>query len=97
MKCHFFQSLRHENKRKQAIKTGLFDGILGNATDVNHEEVKQELANVLIEGEKIDLAFKLVRDLIVFTEYRLIIVDKQGLTGKNITQIQQALAIAILK
>ncbi|WP_291292524.1 PH domain-containing protein [Enterococcus sp.] len=63
---------------------GLFDGILGNATDVNHEEVKKELSMVLIPNENIDLAFKLVRDLIVFTDYRLIVVDKQGITGKKV-------------
>ena len=34
-------------------------------------------------NENIDLAFKLVRDLIVFTDYRLIVVDKQGITGKS--------------
>ena len=34
--------------------------------------------------EKVDLAFKLVRDLLVFTEKRLIIVDKQGMTGKKV-------------
>ncbi len=64
---------------------GLFDGLMGNANEVNHHEVKQELHNVLIPGEEIDLAFKLVRDLIVFTDYRLILVDKQGLTGKKIS------------
>lgn len=31
-----------------------------------------------------DLAFKLVRDLIVFADKRLIIVDKQGVTGKKV-------------
>lgn len=35
-------------------------------------------------NEKVDLAFKLVRDLIVFTDHRLIIIDKQGLTGKKV-------------
>ena len=34
---------------------GLFDGLLGNATEANHEEVKQELASVLIPEEKINL------------------------------------------
>ncbi|OJG12141.1 helicase [Enterococcus aquimarinus] len=63
---------------------GLFDGLLGNATEANHEEVKQELASVLIPEEKINLAFKLVRDLVVFTDYRLIVVDKQGFTGKKV-------------
>lgn len=63
---------------------GLFDGLLGNATDVNRDEVKKELSTVLMPNEHIDLAYKLVRDLIVFTDYRLIIVDKQGMTGKKI-------------
>ena len=63
---------------------GLFDGLLGNASDANHQTVKKELANVLMPDENIDLAFQLVRDLIVFTDYRLIVVDKQGLTGKKI-------------
>ena len=31
------------------------------------------------------MAFSLVRDLIVFTEYRLVLVDKQGLTGKKVS------------
>lgn len=63
---------------------GLFDGILGNATDIKHEEVKKELSAVLMPNENIDLAFKLVRDLIVFTDYRLIVVDKQGIAGKKV-------------
>lgn len=34
-------------------------------------------------GEQVTLAFSLIRDLIVFTEFRLILVDKQGVTGKK--------------
>lgn len=62
---------------------GLFDGMLGNATDANHEKVRKDLEHVLLPTEKIELAYKLVRDLIVFTEHRLILVDKQGMTGKK--------------
>lgn len=62
----------------------LLNGIMGNATDANHEQVAKELEPVLIEGESVNLAYKLVRDLIVFTDYRLIIVDKQGVTGKKV-------------
>lgn len=63
---------------------GIFDGLMGNATDANHDEVRKELANVLLPGEEIDLAYKLVRDLVVFTDLRLIVVDKQGLSGKKV-------------
>ena len=62
---------------------GLFDGLLGNASEVKHSNVEKELASILIPDEQIDLAFKLVRDLIVFTNLRLIIVDKQGMSGKK--------------
>lgn len=64
---------------------GLFDGLMGNATEANHKEITKQLADVLIPDEHVDLAFKLVRDLVVFTDYRLIIVDKQGVTGKKVT------------
>ncbi|MHC5249616.1 PH domain-containing protein [Enterococcus sp. LJL120] len=63
---------------------GLFDGLMGNATQHGNEAVQKELQDVLIPQEKVDLAFKLVRDLIVFTDKRLIIVDKQGMTGKKV-------------
>ncbi|KRL72372.1 superfamily I DNA RNA helicase [Ligilactobacillus saerimneri DSM 16049] len=70
--------------KKEVIFMSLLNGIMGNATDANHEQVAKELEPVLIEGESINLAYKLVRDLIVFTDYRLIIVDKQGVTGKKV-------------
>lgn len=63
---------------------GLFNGLLGNASKMNIEVAQKELQDVLMPEEKIDLAFKLVRDLLVFTEKRLIIVDKQGMTGKKV-------------
>ena len=62
---------------------GLFSGLLGNASQKSNEAVEQELELILIEGEQVQLAYSLVRDLIVFTDYRLILVDKQGMTGKK--------------
>lgn len=63
---------------------GLLNGLLGNASKMNIEVAQRELQDVLMPEEKVDLAFKLVRDLLVFTEKRLIIVDKQGMTGKKV-------------
>ncbi|WP_368790897.1 PH domain-containing protein [Companilactobacillus farciminis] len=62
----------------------LLDGLLGNATNVDQDAIKKELKDVLIPNEEVDLAFRLVRDLVVFTSYRLIVVDKQGVTGKKV-------------
>ncbi|GEK34546.1 PH domain-containing protein [Kurthia sibirica] len=63
---------------------GLFSGILGNATTQSNDAIAKELADVLIINEEVDLSFKLIRDLIVFTNKRLIIIDKQGMTGKKV-------------
>ena len=46
-------------------------------------KVEKDLGDILVPGEQVTLAFSLIRDLIVFTEYRLILVDKQGMTGKK--------------
>lgn len=35
-------------------------------------------------GERIEKAYQLLRDLFVFTNKRLILVDKQGLTGSKV-------------
>lgn len=61
-----------------------FNAILGNASTMNTEEAKKELGPILAENEDVSAAFKLIRDLIVFTDKRLIMVDKQGITGKKV-------------
>ena len=62
---------------------GLLSGMLGNASEVDIGEIEQELELIVSENEKIERAFKLIRDLFIFTNKRLILVDKQGLTGKK--------------
>ncbi|MFJ8246948.1 PH domain-containing protein [Peribacillus asahii] len=63
---------------------GFLDGLMGNASTISKDEAKKELEQLLTPNEEIDVAFKLVRDLIIFTDKRLILVDKQGITGKKI-------------
>ena len=64
---------------------GLLSHFLGNATEVDNVKLQAELAPVLVPGEQIGRAFKIFRDLFVFTDHRLILVDKQGLTGSKVT------------
>lgn len=64
---------------------GLFSGMIGNASQHDNDKVERQLEDILIPDEQVNLAFVLVRDLIVFTDYRLILVDKQGVTGKKIS------------
>ncbi|RWX00469.1 PH domain-containing protein [Flavobacterium cerinum] len=63
---------------------GLFNAIMGNASEVNIEKITGEFQPMLIPGEKIEKAYKLIRDMFVFTNKRLILVDKQGITGSKV-------------
>lgn len=60
---------------------GLLNHLLGNATEVNLEEIQQEFAPILIPGEELETAFRIFRDKWVFTNKRLIMLDVQGVTG----------------
>lgn len=62
---------------------GIFDGLMGNATDATSNDIEKAIGHLLTDGETIEAGFKLIRDLMVFTNKRLIMVDKQGVTGKK--------------
>lgn len=62
---------------------GIFNGLMGNASELNLENVRKEYDSILSSTEIIEKAYKLVRDMFIFTNKRLILVDKQGVTGKK--------------
>ncbi|MBC8082417.1 MAG: PH domain-containing protein [Hymenobacter sp.] len=63
---------------------GLLDGLLGNASESDAQEIQQELTHLLATDERVEKAYAVIRDLLVFTNKRLILVDKQGVTGKKV-------------
>lgn len=62
---------------------GFFDGLMGNATEVNVADIQQDLKEILTPNEKVEHAYRVIRDTFTFTNKRLILVDKQGVTGKK--------------
>ena len=56
---------------------GLFNAILGNASEVNIQDLAKEFEPILIDGEAIEKAYKLIKDMFIFTNKRLILVEKQ--------------------
>lgn len=56
---------------------GLFNAILGNASEVNIQDVVKEFEPILIDGENIEKAYKLIKDMFIFTNKRLILAEKQ--------------------
>lgn len=63
---------------------GLLDTLLGHAGEKSVDTLGAEFAPLLAPGETLQRAFGLIRDLIVFTDRRVIFVDKQGMTGKKV-------------
>lgn len=58
--------------------------LFGNAHTVDRGSAQQDYGRLLGQGEQVHAAYQLVRDVILFTDRRLILVDKQGLTGKKV-------------
>lgn len=63
---------------------GLLDGLMGNASEVDSGQVQQEFAQILAPNERVERAYVLIRDYFVFTDKRLVFVDKQGITGSKV-------------
>jgi len=62
---------------------GILSGLLGHASKADIERVERDLEHILVEGERVVEAYQVLRDYFVFTQRRLILVDRQGLTGKK--------------
>jgi hypothetical protein len=73
-----------KNKATNFISMGLINKLMGNASEVSSEKLHEKYGRLLIEGEKIELGFKLIRDVFMFTDRRLILIDVQGLTGSKV-------------
>ena len=62
----------------------LLSAMFGNASQVDAEAIIKDYETIFFEGETVECAFKMVRDVYIFTTKRLILVDKQGITGRKV-------------
>lgn len=62
---------------------GLLSALLGHASQADVEDVERDLEAILADDERVERAFRLVRDLLIFTNRRFILVDRQGVTGRK--------------
>nr|WKN39380.1 PH domain-containing protein [Tunicatimonas sp. TK19036] len=69
---------------------GLLSGLMGNAGAVEPEKLQEKYGSLLIDGEGIEAGFQLIRDVFIFTTKRLILVDRQGMTGKKVEYLSVA-------
>ncbi len=63
---------------------GLFSALMGNAGAVDQQTLLNDYGKLLIDSEQIELGFKLIRDTFIFTNKRLILIEKQGITGSKV-------------
>ena len=60
---------------------GLFGG-RRNGSDIPAAKAEKEVAPHLLKGEQVRVAFRMLRDLYVFTNWRLLLVDERDAKGK---------------
>lgn len=61
----------------------LVQGLSGNMSEKSIESLNSEFHQYLLENEQIQSGYQLIRDSVIFTNIRIIFVDKQGTTGKK--------------
>lgn len=62
---------------------GIFSSLMGNAGAVDNQKLQNDYGQLLFETETLEAGFKIFRDTFIFTNRRLILVDRQGLTGSK--------------
>lgn len=60
-----------------------WQALTGNSSQIDVDKHDADLRNHLVDGEQVGPAYRLLRDYMVFTSQRIILVDKQGVTGSK--------------
>ena len=67
------------------ISSGImFDSNTFNLKEIDLKEIRNEVRGLLIDGEQPIMAFQTVRDQVIFTTKRILVVNVKGITGKKV-------------
>jgi Bacterial PH domain len=61
----------------------MLHGLFGNASEIDVKDLQKDMDALLVEEEQLVKGFRIIRDLFIFTNKRLILIDKQGITGRK--------------
>lgn len=59
--------------------------LMGNAVAMSQEDATAKVEKFLVPNETVVTGFKLIRDSVIFTSERLVMINVQGLTGKKVS------------
>jgi hypothetical protein len=62
----------------------ILQGMMGNLSEITPEKLTNDYGMYLMEGEAIHAGFVLIRDVVIFTDKRIIDLDRQGMTGQKV-------------
>ena len=65
----------------------LFDANTFNLKEIALSDIKLEVEDFYVEGEMTVQAFQTIRDQVIFTNKRIMVVNVQGITGKKISYL----------
>ncbi len=62
---------------------GLLNKVTGNLKQIRNDDIIKKYGKYVTTNEKIVFSFQLIRDILIFTDKRIIEIDLQGITGKR--------------
>ncbi|MDD2850430.1 MAG: PH domain-containing protein [Desulfuromonadaceae bacterium] len=63
---------------------GIFAGVAKSTGSSESKKFHSDFGKLLMDGEIIEVGFVVVRDTLLFTNKRLILIDIQGISGRQI-------------
>ncbi len=71
------------DKLNSTLNNSVIQGMLGNMSEISTDKLMQDYGAYLMDGEAIKTGFVLIRDVVIFTDKRILYFDKQGATGQK--------------
>ena len=67
------------------VRSGIFgDSNFINLKEIDNNSIRREVFDLMINGENVVCAYKTVRDQVIFTNKRILVINVQGITGKKV-------------
>ncbi len=74
-------------------------GLAGNLSELSLGWIKKEYGCFLMDGENVVTGFELIRDCVIFTDKRIISIDRRGMLGKKLrvtsVYLRQVVGVAL--